>query len=284
MNDLVPLRRRQVDSHPKDLVEMFCTAARDSPTLLNSCCLTRSPSFICTFRRAGGSAAVWVAHILLAGGRALAPESLLLTLIGAVPGRHEAIRVPEVLSACLFCLASPDCILAHLWARLIEAVFILILILTALLKFHLILVSLPTLRWACWFVVTAVGIALVLEADPRAFILPACSSLATGFAGSVVTGGYIAVLLTGRVLHLILESLGALGGARQIAFLSVTVLLAFCLRLSSHVSLGACVGARQIAFLSVTVLLAFWLRLSRHVSVLTEGRTWTVATLEVGVL
>jgi hypothetical protein len=147
-----------------------------------------------------------------------------------------------------------DRVLAELWARLIEAIFILSLILTALLKCHPILVSLHTLRWTCWLVVTAVGIALVLEADPRAFILPACSSLATGFAGGVIAGGHVTVLLTGRFLHLILECLGALG------------------------------GARQIAFLSVTVLLAFWLRLSRHVSRLAEGGAWAVAIIEVGVL
>jgi len=250
---LVARRRGKVDSRPKDLVEMFRAAARDSPTLLDPCCLTRSPSSICTFRRAAGSAAVWVAHILLAGGRALAPESLLLTLVGAVPV-DVALRVPEVLSACLVCLASLDRVLAGLWARLIEAVFIHSLILTTLLQCHPILVGLHTLCWTCRFVVTAIGIALVLEADPRAFILPARRSLATGFAGCVVTGGHIAVLLARRFLHLILESLSALG------------------------------GARKIAFLSVAVLLAFWLRLSRHVSRLACHGTWTVAVFEVGVL
>jgi len=250
---LVARRRGQVDSRPKDLVEMFRTATRDSPTLLDPCCLTRSPSSICTFRRAAGSAAVWVAHILLAGGRALAPESLLLALIGAIPV-DVALRVPEVLSACLVCLASLDRVLAGLWAWLIEAVFILSLILTTLLQCHPILVSLHTLRWTCRFVVTAIGIALVLEADPRAFILPACRSLATGFAGGVVAGGHVAVLLARSFLHLILESLSALG------------------------------GARKIAFLSVTILLAFWLRLSCHVLCLTEGGAWTVTVFEVGVL
>jgi len=257
MNDLVALRGRQVDSRPKDLVEMLWAAARDSPTLLNPClnpwCFTRSPSFICTFRRAAGGAAVWIAHILLAGGRALAPESLLLTLVGTIPV-DVALGVPSVLLAGFVCLASLDRVLTRLWARFVEAVFIHSLILTALLQCHPILVTLHTLRWTCWLVVTAVGIALVLEADPRTFILAACSSLATGFAGGVVAGGHLAVLLARSFLHLVLEGLCTLG------------------------------GARQIAFLSVTILLTFWLSISRHVSRLAEGGAWAVAVVEVGVL
>ena len=40
MNDLVALRRRQIDSRPKDLVKVLGAAARDSPTFLSPCCLT----------------------------------------------------------------------------------------------------------------------------------------------------------------------------------------------------------------------------------------------------
>merc|ERR1712130_47285 len=128
---------------------MLGAAARDSPTFLSPCCLTWSPSLICTFRRAAGGAAVWVAHILLAGSRALAPESLLLTLVGTI-SVDVAFGVPSVLLAGLVCLASLDRVLARLWARFVEAVFIHSLILPALLQCHPILVGLHALRWTCW--------------------------------------------------------------------------------------------------------------------------------------
>ena len=44
MNDLVALRRGQVDSGPKHLVEVLWATTRDSSALLSPCCLTRSPA------------------------------------------------------------------------------------------------------------------------------------------------------------------------------------------------------------------------------------------------
>ena len=247
---------------------MFRTAAGDSPTLLCPRCLTRSPvgencrsekyffsspSLICTFRRAGWGAAVWVAHVLLALSRALSPQRLLLAFVGTV-SVDVALGVPEVFPAGFVRLPAFDGILARLRTRLVEAVFIHSLILSTLLQCDLVPVGFCTLRRTCWFVVTAVGIALVLETDPRAFILPASTCLAARLAGSVVAGGHVAVLLTGRIFHLVLKGLCALG------------------------------RAGQIAFLSVTVLLTFWLSLSSHISRLTDSGTWAVAIVEVGVL
>ena len=103
-----------------------------------------APSFVCTFCRAGGSAAVWVAHELLALRGTLAPESFLLALVGAVRA-DVALRVAQVLLAVVVLLSSCHGVPAVLWARLVEAVLVLQLVLTALLQSHLVLVGLHTL-------------------------------------------------------------------------------------------------------------------------------------------